>query len=77
MLVGLIFRGVAFEYRHLANTSKRFWDAGFMSARWSQPRRQALVLGNFIVGFRVNGRQFAGTSFDWTQSVLPASPHSG
>jgi cytochrome d ubiquinol oxidase subunit II len=65
MLIGLIFRGVAFEYRHLAHTSKRFWDAGFHVGSLVATFAQGIVLGSFIVGFRVDGRQFAGSSFDW------------
>jgi cytochrome d ubiquinol oxidase subunit II len=65
MLIGLIFRGVAFEYRHFANTSKRFWDMGFHLGSLVATAAQGVVLGSFIVGFRVNGRQFAGSTFDW------------
>jgi cytochrome d ubiquinol oxidase subunit II len=67
MLIGLIFRGVAFEYRHLANTSKRFWDTAFHVGSLVATAAQGVVLGNFILGFRVSGRQFAGSSFDWLQ----------
>jgi cytochrome d ubiquinol oxidase subunit II len=43
MLVGLIFRGVAFEFRHL--TRKRYWDHAFHWARWSRPSRKGSCSG--------------------------------
>ncbi len=41
MLLGLIFRGVAFEFRWRDPGHRRWWDAGFFSARWSPPSRRA------------------------------------
>ena len=42
------------------------------SARWSRPSRRALVLGAFIQGFEVEGRDFAGGMFDWLTPVRAA-----
>jgi cytochrome d ubiquinol oxidase subunit II len=65
MLLGLIFRGVAFEYRFKDPGHRRFWDAGFTYGSIVATFAQGSVLGAFIQGFRVQGRAFAGTSFDW------------
>ena len=65
MLLGLIFRGVAFEYRFKDQRHRRFWDGGFTYGSIIATFAQGAVLGAFIQGFRVEGRVFAGTSFDW------------
>lgn len=65
MLLGLIFRGVAFEYRFKDAGHRRFWDAGFTYGSIIATFAQGAVLGAFIQGFRIEGRVFAGTSFDW------------
>jgi cytochrome d ubiquinol oxidase subunit II len=65
MLIGLIFRGVAFEFRFQATPSHRpFWDRAFSAARcW--PPSQGVVVGAVINGFSVSGRAFSGGMFDW------------
>ncbi|HEY8607747.1 MAG TPA: cytochrome d ubiquinol oxidase subunit II [Noviherbaspirillum sp.] len=65
MLLGLLFRGVAFEFRDAPGARKRLWDGAFMFGSLLATLAQGVVLGNFIVGFPVEGRQFAGTSWDW------------
>lgn len=65
MLIGLIFRGVAFEFRIMPGTRKRDWDRSFHWGSLIATFFQGVVLGNFIEGFQVTGRQFAGGSYDW------------
>jgi cytochrome d ubiquinol oxidase subunit II len=65
MLLALVFRGVAFEFRFRDAESKTFWDHAFCFGSAIATFAQGLVLGAFIQGFRVSGRQFAGTSFDF------------
>lgn len=65
MLLGLIFRGVAFEFRDVPNARKWFWDGSFMIGSLLATFAQGVVLGNFIIGFPVEGRAFVGTSWDW------------
>jgi cytochrome bd ubiquinol oxidase subunit II len=65
MLLGLVFRGVAFEFRFEQPGIRRFWAWGFALGSAVAAFAQGAVLGAFIQGFRVNGRNFAGTSFDW------------
>jgi len=65
MLLGLIFRGVAFEFRFRQPRIRRFWAGGFCVGSAVATFSQGVVLGALIQGFKVNGRDFAGTSFDW------------
>src|SRR6266536_471292 len=75
MLMSLIFRGIAFELRFKAAPSARHrWDAAFHYGSLVATLAQGFVLGSFVQGFRVEGRFFAGGSFDWLTpfSVLTA-----
>src|SRR4026208_2548201 len=65
MLLALIFRGVAFEFRLRESENKTFWDHAFCYGSAIATFAQGMVLGTFIQGFRVSGREFAGTSFDF------------
>ena len=65
MLIALIFRGVAFEFRFKADTSKRVWDYAFHYGSLLATFAQGVVLGAFVQGFKVEGRQFAGGTWDW------------
>jgi cytochrome d ubiquinol oxidase subunit II len=65
MLLGLIFRGVAFEFRHRAGPAQHWWDRAFFWGSLIATFAQGMVLGNYIAGFEVSGRHFAGTSFDF------------
>jgi cytochrome d ubiquinol oxidase subunit II len=65
MLLGLVFRGVAFEFRFKANTSKKLWDNAFHFGSLLATFSQGVVLGAFVQGVSVEGRNFAGGAFDW------------
>jgi len=65
MLLALVFRGVAFEFRFKHEGLRRFWDGAFCGGSTVATFAQGVVLGTFIQGFTVDGRHFAGTSFDW------------
>ncbi len=66
MLIALIFRGVAFEFRHHARErGKRWWTAAFSAGSIAAALSQGLVLGGFIQGIRLEGGAFAGGAFDW------------
>src|SRR5690606_38487246 len=65
MLLGLIFRGVAFEFRHAPDARKRLWSARLAWGSLVATLAQGIVLGKFITGFEITGRQFSGTSWDW------------
>ena len=65
MLLALVFRGVAFEFRFKHTTLRRLWDGAFCGGSLVATFAQGVVLGTFIQGFKVEGRHFAGSSFDW------------
>ncbi|PAU65461.1 cytochrome d ubiquinol oxidase subunit II [Pseudomonas sp. PIC25] len=65
MLVALIFRGVAFEFRFKAKRTRHLWDAAFIGGSVLATFAQGVVLGAFIDGIPVEGRRFAGGPFDW------------
>ena len=65
MLLALVFRGVAFEFRLREAQNRSFWDNAFCIGSAVATFSQGVVLGAFIQGFEVNGRQFGGTSFDF------------
>jgi cytochrome d ubiquinol oxidase subunit II len=65
MLVALVFRGVAFEFRSVARTSKRFWNSAFAGGSTVAALCQGMILGGLIQGIRVENGAFAGGPFDW------------
>jgi cytochrome bd ubiquinol oxidase subunit II len=64
MLLALIFRGVAFEFRYRDAEHRTFWDHGFAAGSAIAAFAQGVILGAFVQGFNVQGRQFVGGSFD-------------
>ena len=64
MLLALVFRGLAFEFRYRDAERRTFWDHAFAAVSALAAFSQGVVLGAFIQGFEVEGRQFAGGSFD-------------
>jgi cytochrome d ubiquinol oxidase subunit II len=64
MLIGLIFRGVAFEFRHLSQR-RQHWDRSFFAGSFLATFSQGIVLGTFVQGIPVQGRAYAGGTFDW------------
>jgi len=64
MLLALIFRGVAFEFRYRDAEHRTFWDLAFCYGSALGAFAQGIVLGAFIHGFEVDGRHFAGGSFE-------------
>jgi cytochrome d ubiquinol oxidase subunit II len=63
MLFGLIFRGVAFEFRYSA--AKAFWDGAFCIGSVVAAFVQGAAVGAMIRGIPVKNGQFAGGAFDW------------
>ena len=75
MLIGLIFRGVAFEFRFKAKAHKRhIWNKAFIWGSLIATFFQGVALGAFIEGFKVVDRHFAGGTLDW---LTPFSLFSG
>jgi cytochrome d ubiquinol oxidase subunit II len=65
MLLGLIFRGVAFEFRWVALTSKKYWNFAFAAGSTLAAFCQGLILAGLLEGIKVENGVFAGGSFDW------------
>ncbi|MEP7330259.1 MAG: cytochrome d ubiquinol oxidase subunit II [Betaproteobacteria bacterium] len=66
MLMGLIFRGVAFEFRFKASDQRRhWWDKAFIGGSIAAAFFQGATLGAFVQGIAVQGRSFAGGVLDW------------
>jgi len=65
MLLALVFRGVAFEFRAVAETSKRYWNFAFAAGSALAALCQGVILGGLIQGIRVENGVFAGGTFDW------------
>ncbi|MDH2012547.1 cytochrome d ubiquinol oxidase subunit II [Pseudomonas juntendi] len=66
MLIGLIFRGVAFEFRFKAKPAKRhLWDKAFIWGSLVATFSQGVALGAFIEGIKVVERKYAGGALDW------------
>lgn len=65
MLIALIFRGVAFEFRFKAKRTRYVWDAAFIGGSLVATFAQGVVLGAFVEGIKVADRQFVGGAFDW------------
>jgi cytochrome d ubiquinol oxidase subunit II len=64
MLLALVFRGVAFEFRYKDAEHRTFWDYAFCYGSGVATFAQGIVLGAFIQGFQTDGRHFSGGSFD-------------
>jgi cytochrome d ubiquinol oxidase subunit II len=65
MLLALVFRGVAFEYRWRDKSHRRIWDSSFVFGSLLATFMQGIVLGTFVQGIEVEGRAYAGGWWDW------------
>ena len=66
LLAGLIFRGIAFEFRFKASeASRHWWDRSFNIGSTIAAFAQGAVVGAYIQGFEVVDFQYAGGPFDW------------
>ncbi len=74
MLLALVFRGVAFEYRVHSGSHKRFWDWAFFGGSLVAAFAQGIALGAWLQGIEVVDRAYAGGWWDW---VSPFSVATG
>ena len=65
MLLALVFRGVAFEFRWRDPRHRRFWDASFTGGSIVAGLSQGIILGALLQGITVNGRAYGGGWWDW------------
>ena len=65
MLLGLIFRGVAFEFRFRTVRWRPVWDWGFALGSTVAAFMQGIALGALVQGIHIANRQYAGGWWDW------------
>lgn len=65
MLIGLILRGVAFEFRFKSSVNRWIWDTAFAGGSIVAALMQGVILGAFVQGFNVVNNQYQGGAFDW------------
>ena len=65
MLVALIFRGISFEFRFKAHSSRYLWDAAFSLGSMLTALCQGITLGAVVQGITVVDGRYAGGLFDW------------
>jgi cytochrome d ubiquinol oxidase subunit II len=65
MLLGLIFRGVAFEFRFRTVRWKAIWEWGFALGSLVAAIMQGIALGALVQGIQITGRQYSGGWWDW------------
>jgi len=65
MLLALVFRGVAFEFRWRATRSRPVWDVAFAGGSTVAAFCQGIALGALVQGIEVQDRAYAGGWWDW------------
>ncbi len=65
MLLGLIFRGVAFEYRWRTKRAEHLWNWAFTGGSVVATFFQGVALGALVQGIPVENRAYAGGWWDW------------
>ncbi len=65
MLLALVFRGVAFEFRWRDPGHRKYWDAAFTFGSIVATLAQGLILGGLLQGIVVEERSYAGGWWDW------------
>lgn len=65
MLIGLIFRGVSFEFRWKTERGRFLWDWGFAGGSLLAAFAQGITLGALVQGIEIENRAYAGGWWDW------------
>jgi cytochrome d ubiquinol oxidase subunit II len=65
MLLGLVFRGVAFEFRWRTERWRGVWDIAFIGGSFIAAMCQGIALGAMLQGVVVHGRGYGGGWWDW------------
>ena len=70
MLLALILRGVAFEYRAKAKPfMRRVWDAGFVGGSFVAPFVQGTLVGSLVLELPMDGVHFTGGPLFWVHPL--------
>ncbi len=65
MLLALVFRGVAFEYRWRTERWKKVWDIAFFGGSTIAALCQGIALGALVQGIEITDRHYSGGWWDW------------
>jgi cytochrome d ubiquinol oxidase subunit II len=65
MLLALVFRGVAFEFRFKSRNNQWFWDLAFAGGSLVAAFAQGVAMGALVQGIPVVGRAYSGGWWDW------------
>ena len=65
MLLALVFRGVAFEFRWVAKPNHQMWDLAFAGGSIVASFMQGIILGALLRGIEVENGAYSGGTFDW------------
>jgi len=65
MLLALVFRGVAFEFRWRDPRHRPLWDVAFTGGSIVAALAQGITLGALLQGIAVQDRTYTGGWFDW------------
>jgi cytochrome d ubiquinol oxidase subunit II len=65
LLIGLIFRGVAFEFRYKTESMRGLWDAGFFLGSLVATFVQGAAIGAMVNGLPIEDGKFVGSTFFW------------
>ena len=65
MLLALVFRGVAFEFRWRDPAHRHIWDFAFTAGSFVAAFTQGIMLGALLQGIQVEGRAYGGGWWDW------------
>jgi cytochrome bd ubiquinol oxidase subunit II len=65
MLLGLILRGVAFEFRHKTQRMRWVWDISFAGGSFVASFMQGVTVGALVQGLRFTDGQYSGGVFGW------------
>jgi cytochrome d ubiquinol oxidase subunit II len=65
MLIALVFRGVAFEFRFRAQRAKAAWGVAFSMGSLLAAFAQGVILGALVEGMPLQEGKYVGGAFDW------------
>jgi cytochrome d ubiquinol oxidase subunit II len=65
MLLGLILRGVAFEFRYKTQRLRWLWDLSFAGGSLVATFTQGMTVGALVEGLQITNGQYSGGEFGW------------
>ncbi|WP_027578825.1 cytochrome d ubiquinol oxidase subunit II [Bradyrhizobium sp. Ai1a-2] len=65
MLLGLILRGVAFEFRNKALASRWVWDLSFSGGSLAASFMQGVMVGGLVEGLQFTNGEYSGGALGW------------